>query len=349
MTNSAGCIDTDRRITESDSGLAVFIPIAAALLYPWVLKGFHAAVIGDGLVGTSARLFEAAVWLAIAFLLPLSCLAFAFARGPFTLFASAGPKSRRIALVAVTAPPLFVLVGVSSSLLHSPVPELVTWVAGWLLFGLAVSCSRPAVHSGGAITTGKLRVIHGVAAALIALFVAFHLLNHLLGLMGPDAHARVMHAGRLVYRSDLVQPVLVGLLLFQVATGLVLARRWVRTDVCPARMIQVGSGIYLAAFILTHLNSALISARLVHGIDTDWGWATSAPEGLIMSAWSIRLVPHYALGVFFVLTHLMCGLRGILLAHGYSSVRADRIWQGGMLVAAIASVSIMCGLCGLRL
>lgn len=338
----------DPTVDERDSWLASFLPIASAIVYPLVLQRFHAAVTGVGLIGANAGPFEAAAWLGIAFWLPLSCLAFALGRGPFALLAPVGPKSRGAALVGVTAPPLFVLVGVASSLLHSPVPELVTWAGGWLLFGLALTFARPAAHSGGMIRAARLRVLHGLSAALITIFVAFHLFNHLMGLIGPNAHARVMRAGRLVYRSDLGQPMLVGLLLFQVATGLVLAWRRVRTDLTAARLIQIGSGVYLAAFILTHVNSAL-SARLVHHVDTNWAWATSAPEGLIMSAWGIRLLPHYALGVFFVTAHLFSGLRGVLLAHRVQAATTNRIWQGGMVVAAVISVLIASGLCGLRL
>jgi len=348
MTTPSTLFPASIKAAESDSQLAIFIAIASAILYPLVLKRFHVAVTGAGLFGDSAGPFEAAAWLAIAFLLPLTCLAFALGRGPFALLAPAGPKSRGAALVALTAPPLFVLVGVVSSMLHSPVPELATWVAGWALFGLGIALARPVARREATIASDRLRVAHGISAALITLFVAFHLFNHLMGLMGPHAHARVMRAGRLVYRSDLGQPVLVGLLLFQVATGLVLAWRWVRSDLTLDRLIQVGAGTYLAAFILAHLNSALISARLIRHIDTNWAWATSAPKGLIMSAWGIRLLPHYALGVLFVIAHLFSGLRGILLAHRVQPMTVDRIWQGGMLLAVVASALIACGLCGVR-
>ncbi|MCC8956157.1 hypothetical protein H8B02_22820 [Bradyrhizobium sp. Pear77] len=96
-------------------------------------------------------------------------------------------------------------------------------------------------------------------------------------------------------------------------------------------MFQIGSGIYLAAFIVTHLNSALVSARAVHHIDTNWAWASGAPVGLIHDAGSIRPVPHYALGVFFVLAHLASGLRGVLIAHGVTTTIANRIWATGLV------------------
>jgi hypothetical protein len=111
----------------------------------------------------------------------------------------------------------------------------------------------------------------------------------------------------------------------------------------------LASGTYLAAFILTHLNSALISARAVHRIPTDWAWATGAPSGLIMDAWNIRLLPHYALGVFFVIAHLTCGLRQVLLAHQVQARFVQRLWVTGLIVAAGIAITITCGLCGLRI
>lgn len=322
------------------AALQAWAPILAALLYPWVLRAFHSAFEG-GAAPAAAGL------LALAFALPLACLALTLAPawpgiGPIT------PATRRLALAALAAPPLFVLTGVVAGLVRSPVRDIWIWPLAWLLAGAAASMS-PAGEGSSRPVPGALRVAHGVSAALILLFVAFHLTNHLTGLLGADAHGRVMKAGRLVYRSALVEPVLVGLLLFQVASGLRLAWRWSDRPVDFARAIQLGSGAYLAAFILTHMNSAFVSARLVHGIQTDWAWATGAPDGLLADAWNIRLVPHYALGVFFVAAHLACGLRQVLLAHGAPPRTVDRMWAAGLLAAAALSAAITAALCGLRL
>jgi hypothetical protein len=65
--------------------------------------------------------------------------------------------------------------------------------------------------------------------------------------------------------------------------------------------------------------------------------------------WNIRLVPHYWLGVFFVLTHLAAGARVIIMAHGVSKAFADRFMVGGGVVAGIVATVIMLGMCGVRL
>lgn len=314
------------------------IPVAAAIAYPWVLQAFHASVTAGAV---------AAGWFVLAFALPLGCLALTLAPSPLPGLGAITPATRRLALAALAAPPLFVLAGVVAGLLHSPVRDIWIWPVAWIAAGAAAT--RAGRDAPDAPVSGALRVAHGVSAALILLFVAFHLSNHLTGLLGAEAHGRLMKAGRVVYRSPFVEPVLVGLLLFQVGSGLRLAWRWSGRPVEPARAIQVGSGVYLAAFILTHLNSALIGARAVRGIETDWAWATGAPEGLLRDAWNIRLMPHYALGVFFVAAHLSCGLRQVLLAHGVREGVANRVWALGLVGAAALSAGITAALCGARI
>jgi hypothetical protein len=162
------------------------------------------------------------------------------------------------------------------------------------------------------------------------------------------AHAAIMKAGRKVYRAALIEPVLVIVLLFQVTSGVRLAWAWSSLRSDAFRIFQIGSGAYLACFILTHMNSALVSARAVHKIDTDWSWASGAPVGLIHDAWNIRLLPHYALGALFVIGHLSSGLRVVMLAHGVRPAVADRVWAAGLTAGAVISAAIVCALCGVR-
>jgi hypothetical protein len=69
---------------------------------------------------------------------------------------------------------------------------------------------------------------------------------------------------------------------------------------------------------------------------------------LIRDAWNVRLIPHYWLGVFFVLAHLSAGLRVVLLAHGWRKVIADRIMISGSLVGGLVATLIMLAMCGMR-
>ncbi|QOZ37552.1 hypothetical protein XH92_01480 [Bradyrhizobium sp. CCBAU 53421] len=327
-------------------------PAAGAMAYPFLLDGFHLTVSpADGPM-SFGRLVLAALCLLAATGAPLLGLACAYwmtkaAPSSFEL------RARRLAYLSIGAPPLFVLTGVGLGLLHIHISDELIWIAGWLAACLYVLLGseqeRPATSAAIAPPIARWRVTHGVAAAVILLYVAFHLTNHLLGLLGPEVHATVMKLGRTVYRSSVIEPILVALMLFQVAVGVRLAWRWSSGPADAFRVFQIGSGVYLAAFIVTHLNSAFVSARAVHHVDTNWDWASGAPTGLIHDAWSIRLVPHYALGVFFVLAHLVSGLRGVLIAHGMATALANRIWATGLAAAGLIAIAIMSGLCGARI
>jgi hypothetical protein len=318
-----------------------FLPALAAMAYPFWLQAFHAAV-GHGLVAT--------LLLLGAFVMPLLAAAL------WLRSAGVAPRSgfegrvRRLALLAVAAPPLFVfcafVLGVLG-VLGRPAPEPGVWVAmwstagWWAWMGQRKPCVATTVDPTG-------RVVHGVVAALVLAFIAFHLFNHLLGLLGPQTHAAVMDAGRKVYRLPAVEAMLVVLFLLQLGLGAWLARRWSLQRMDGYRAVQVATGVYLGFFMLTHMNSALVSARTLHGVATDWYWASGAPEGLMQDAWNIRLVPHYALGAFCALAHLACGLRSVLLAHGRQHALVNRAWAAGLVAAAAVSALIVAGLCGLR-
>ncbi|AMN43994.1 hypothetical protein RHPLAN_55780 [Rhodoplanes sp. Z2-YC6860] len=329
-------------------------PAAAAIGYPFLLQAFHAAVSPSGGSLSGVRIAGAAILLALAFAAPLSGLVSAVWWTAATQPSQSDLRARRLAYAAIAVPPLFVFVGVlrgyAVNLLGLPVSDIVVWIAIWLLAGAAVwsGGDQPALER-TTRTTGTLRVAHGVSAVLITFYVLFHLSNHLSGLIGPETHAAIMKAGRAVYRAPLSETVLVLALLFQAASGVRLAWHWssLRTD--AYRIFQIGSGAYLAAFLLAHLNSGLIAARHVYKIETDWAWAAGMPDGLIHGAWNIRLLPHYALGVFFILAHLASGLRGVMIAHGTEVTTANRVWSAGLIGAALIATAIVCALCGMRI
>jgi hypothetical protein len=103
------------------------------------------------------------------------------------------------------------------------------------------------------------------------------------------------------------------------------------------RTFQIASGIFLAAYVLGHMNSVFVFARLYLGIDSYCAFATGAPSGLVKDAWNIRLVPHYGLGVFFVLSHLTAGVRLIMLSHGVARRYADRFLVGSTTAAGFVA------------
>jgi hypothetical protein len=318
-----------------------FAPAAAAICYPFLLRAFHALVGPPRSVPSDPAVLAAAVILTIAF--GVSFLGIALALRP-----AAGAGARRLAYASVAAPTLYVFVGVVQALVRSPIPDEVVWIVIWVAIAAwALFAQTPVADP--APVVGRWRVVHGVTAALLVLYVLFHLVNHLFGLVGPDAHAAVMKIGRTVYRSRVGEPILVAAMLFQVGTGLYLAWRWSASPQPFHRTFQVASGAYLSLYIVGHMNSVFIYARRFLGIPTGWNFAIGAPTGLIHDAWNIRLLPHYALGVFFVLSHIASGARVVMIAHGVADRYANRLWALAVAFSAVIATAIMAGMCGVRI
>ena len=316
-------------------------PAASALCYPFLLRAFH-AVIGPAAPAPSAQaIVGAAIILALAFAVPFIGIALALRPD-----ASAG--ARRLAYASVTAPTLYVFLGVVQTLVHSPIPDEVVWTAIWLAIAVWSQVAANTTLE-AAPSVARWRVIHGVTAAVLVIYVLFHIVNHLFGLIGPDAHAAVMKIGRSVYRTKLGEPVLVAAMLFQVGTGTFLAWRWSAAPQSFHRTFQVASGVYLSLYIVGHMNSVFIYARRFLGIPTGWNFAIGAPTGLLHDAWNIRLLPHYALGVFFVLSHLASGARVVMIAHGVADRYANRFWAVAVAFSAVIATAIMAGMCGVRI
>lgn len=97
------------------------------------------------------------------------------------------------------------------------------------------------------------------------------------------------------------------------------------------------------------MNSVFLYARTYLGIPTDWNFAIGAPTGLLHDPWNIRLLPHYALGVFLVLSHILSGLRVVLIAHGADLRFMNRLWLAGVVASGAIAAAIIAGMCGVRI
>jgi hypothetical protein len=329
------------RLLEQGLDYLALIPAAAAICYPFLLNAFHEIVGTQAVSPPPLAIPSAAFIMVVAFLLPF--LGIALACRP-----ASHPGSRRLAYASVASPTLYVFLGVVQALIKSPIPDEVVWCAIWVAMAIWSQCARDPVAA-AVPAVGGWRVVHGVTAVVLVLYVTFHLTNHLFGLIGPDAHATVMKIGRVVYRSAVGEPLLVAAMLFQIGTGLFLAWRWSAAAHDFQRTYQVASGVYLSVYILGHMNSVFVYARTFLGIPTDWNFAIGAPTGLIHDAWNIRLLPHYALGAFFVLSHIASGLRVVLIGHGVDERSADRLWGVCVAMSAIIAAAIIAGMSGVRI
>lgn len=326
----------------------MLVPPLAALLYPFTLKGFNISVTHIALGASFLSWLSAAAWV---FTMPLIAMLAAMFFSEIGRPTVAQLRAKRTALLAVAAPTLFTFVGVVLTMLHEPVPDTWFWVACWaiaLALLLRSDNGVPAVVAPRPIPA-PLRVAHGVSAlTLVMIFLTLHIANHLIFSAGEGTYDALMKVFRHVYRNDIMQPLVVALFLFQVGTGLFFVWRLTTAPSDRFRTFQIASGVYLAFYVLGHMDSVFIYARTYLGIDTGWGFATGAPTGLVKDSWNIRLVPHYWLGAFFVLAHLAAGAREVMMAHGVSKAFGDRFMVGGAVAAGLVATVIMLGMCGMR-
>ena len=320
-----------------------FLPPVAAICHPFLLMLFHILVGPPGSQPSWTNILMAAIVLICALGLPLVGLVVACRP-------ALPPGIRRLAYAAVVSPTLYVFLGVVQGMINSLLSDPWVWCVLWLAataFALAMARGKPQRMTGWRIA--RWRVAHGISAAVLCAYILFHLANHLTGLFGPSTHAAVMDMGRTVYRAPVIEPALVLLFLFQAGSGLWLAWWWSGTAQDVYRTFQIASGLYLSVFVVGHMNSVFLYARTYLGIPTDWNFATGAPTGLIHDPWNIRLVPHYALGVFLVLSHLASGLRVVLIAHGAEPRLINRLWAAGVVVSGLIAAAIIAGMCGVRI
>lgn len=324
----------------------------AAIVYPLPLAAFHAAVVAIDGGGGPLAWVAAAGALLLAFAVPAIGLLVAARLSAIERPSSAELVARRVALVAVAAPPLYNAPSVPLFVLGRPALNAWLWTAFWgALIALIVRAARASsVAAPPSEASGGRGMAHGVVAALVlAAFLLPHLGNLLAGLVGPGAHRTIMNVLRHVYRARLGEPAILAGMLFLALSGGRLAWALSAKRADGFRVVQLASGVYLLFFLFSHVDAVLVLARQYLRIDSDWDFATAAPAGLIRDASSIRLVPYYAWAVFFALAHSFAGARVVLLGHGARKSLADGVATWGTALSAATALAIILGMCGLRI
>jgi hypothetical protein len=320
------------------------LPTVSALLYPLAPLALYQSAQQLGLASDMTDKLATGILLGVATALVYSVPALSLA---VILKSGDDIQDRRFAHLAFAAPPLFVLIGVFFYLLNVPNGDYAFWAIAWLgVLGFAAFGSP--TNEMPAAAPRWLRTAHGFsAAAIVVIFLAWHLANHVTAAWSLEENEKIMDSLRVWYRSDIVQPILVALFAFQLLSGLRLLWAAIarRADIYSS--IQTATAAYLAVYITSHLIAVFILGRMFLGIDTTFEWASGAPTGLLHDPWNVRLIPHYSLALLFVISHLAMGLRGILLGHGVRAAFANRLaWVicgiglGVSLVIAVAQLSV---------
>ena len=158
-----------RRLLEKRFDYLALVPAAAAICYPFLLNAFHAIVGTQAVSPPPLAIASATFILLVAFIVPF--LGIALACRP-----TSNAGSRRLAYASVVSPTLYVFLGVLQVLIKSPVPDEVVWCVIWLAIAIWSQSARdPAAPAEPAVRGWRL--VHGVTAAVLSLFVVFHLTN----------------------------------------------------------------------------------------------------------------------------------------------------------------------------
>ncbi|MCY7358284.1 MAG: hypothetical protein LH609_12665 [Rudanella sp.] len=142
--------------------------------------------------------------------------------------------------------------------------------------------------------------VHQLSGIVLSGFIGIHLANHVYGLFGADKHIELMNMLRLFYRNRFIETVLLLAVFSQIITGLTLFSKKRKVPLSGFGKIQLGSGLYLAIFLVVHV-SAVFAGRLVLHLDTNFYFGAA---GLNTFPLNLFFVPYYALAILSVFGHV---------------------------------------------
>ncbi|HEY0489232.1 MAG TPA: hypothetical protein VGD30_06940 [Telluria sp.] len=122
-----------------------FAAPGAAILYPFPLIAFHSAT-GMIAAGSMTGWIIAALSLTLAILLPVLALLVAFRLSQIYRPSAAERLARRVAVLAVAAPPLFTFTGVIFILLGAPHLDIWFVTVMWLVLAAAKEIEAEETH-----------------------------------------------------------------------------------------------------------------------------------------------------------------------------------------------------------
>jgi hypothetical protein len=345
----------DGRDSSSGSGamplrrLWLVAPALCALAYPFLLDLLSSGLV---LVHGSDAPNGPIVWVSVvgSLTLALAVMLVSFVFGLRLGLPDVGRpedfRARCVALLAFATPSLYVGFANIAGVLRVPSLVLVAWLVFWMLMAVIIlPGSRPSSAASAMSPAGyrRIAVVHGVSAlAILLLFAAPHVGNHLAGFWSGSVHTEIMNAARHIYRNEIVQPVLLALICFQIASGIVLVRRRMKMPGDVFGTVQTMCGVYIGIYFLAHM-TAVFAARYAD-VDTNWAWLTRPNDSMLFSLTKLRLIAHYWVGPIALIAHVACGLRWLLLQRDISPVEADRLALALITLGVVISSLIMAAL-----
>jgi len=146
----------------------------------------------------------------------------------------------------------------------------------------------------------NLKKVHFISGLVVFVFVALHLTNHLISVLGAEEHILLMNRLRVFYRNIVVESVLLMAVFTQIITGVKLFFKKRKIAVSFFEKIQIWSGLYLAIFLAIHL-SAVFGGRLFLKLDTNFYFGVA---GLNTFPFYLFFVPYYGLAIISFFGHI---------------------------------------------
>ena len=145
-----------------------------------------------------------------------------------------------------------------------------------------------------------MKRLHYFSGITLSIFIAIHLVNHLMSLMGELAYITFMDQMRLIYRNRLVELVIFSAVLIQIITGVKLFLQKRKTVRGFFAKLQIWSGLYLAIFFLIHVGAVLMG-RFVLNLDTNFYFGVA---GLNTFPFYLFFAPYYGLAITAFFGHI---------------------------------------------
>lgn len=185
-----------------------------------------------------------------------------------------------------------------------------------------------------------MKNLHRVSALILSVFVAAHIGNHVAGVFGLEAYFRYLTAVRQIYRHSLGEPILIGLFIIQMFTGLAITIAAFQRREEPKLLswIEIIAAWLFFLFITIHLATIAVT-RFYFDMETDFLWVATMTRP---SALQPYIIAFHFLGIVVVTTHMGIGFRYLLTAIGLSrtgNVVAAFIAAAGFVAATIAIIA----------
>jgi succinate dehydrogenase/fumarate reductase cytochrome b subunit len=182
-----------------------------------------------------------------------------------------------------------------------------------------------------------MKNLHRASALILSVFVLAHIGNHVVGVFGLEAYFRYLTAVRQIYRHPIGEPILIGLIILQMFTGIAITVRAFQRRERRKLLswIEIVAAWLFFMFITIHLASIAVT-RFYFEMETDFLWVATMMRPSPLQPFVIAF--HF-LGIVVVTTHMGIGFRFLLTAAGLSrlgNVVAALVAVAGVVAAVIA-------------